>query len=329
MTAPIFLAGNEVWKYLSPRIRAARRVHAAIAYLGKGATRWAPLRRGHVLVVDMSLKACKQGVTDPREIRKLIRRKVQVFSRANLHAKVVVADDVAIVGSANVSRNSATALEEAALVTANPSAVRATRHFVETLCTEPVRPRYLAKCIAAYRPPSFKAAAADTSPRKKTPASRTPLLWILGGLRYHDVPKAEEDKAEAAIRRARKMRHKREGTYVDQVHFPVRHPFMMRLHPGDWLITSIQSGRSAEIWPPRQLLSIEAYPRGRGKRRWTLQLEAPDAEQSLSLGEFRKRTARILPSSRSPNLRTRPIFDRAKAQLIHSLWTSTGRVSRG
>ncbi len=328
MAAPIFLGGNEVWKDLTARIRNAKRVYASVAYFGKGGLRWAPLSRGDVLVIDMSINACKQGVTNPREIRKLVRRGVNVFSRANLHAKVVVADDVAIVGSANVSNNSANVLDEAAVVTDSPGVVRAARHFIEDLCTEPVRPRYLKKCIAAYRPPKFKAAADQAPRRANSRTSRTPLLWVLGGLKYYEVPKAEEDKAEAAVRRARKLLHRRDGTYIDQVHFPTRSGFMTRLHAGDWIVTSIQSGRSADIWPPRQLLSIESYPRGSGKRRWVLQLEAPNAEQAIPLGEFRKRTSGILPKSRSANLRTRPIFERSKAQAIHSLWTSAGRVSK-
>jgi hypothetical protein len=126
--------------------------------------------------------------------------------------------------------------------------------------------------------------------------------------------------------RAKKLMKQSQGTYIDQVHFPARRPFMNRLQPGDWLITSIQNGRSADIWPPRQLLSIESYPRGKGKRRWTFQLEAPKSEESIALGTFRRRVGAVLRTGGS-NLRTRPITDSFIAHAIHSLWTSAGRAS--
>jgi hypothetical protein len=137
MSAPLLLTGRAVWQYLSPALRRAKNVHAAISYFGQGGARLAPLRRGHTLVVDMSLKACSQGVTDPREIRKLIRKGVQVFSLENLHAKTLVIDDSLVVGSANVSHNSADTLEEAALVTTNTSSARTANRFIEQLCTPP------------------------------------------------------------------------------------------------------------------------------------------------------------------------------------------------
>ncbi len=44
----------------------------------------------------MSPATVKAGATDPREVEKLIDRGVEVFTRSNLHAKVVVADKVLI-----------------------------------------------------------------------------------------------------------------------------------------------------------------------------------------------------------------------------------------
>lgn len=328
MAASVFLHGNEVWKDLTGRIRDAKRVYASVAYFGKGGLRWAPLSRGDVLVIDMSIGACKQGVTDPREIRKLVRRGVRVFSKANLHAKVVVADDVAIVGSANVSGNSANVLDEAAVVTESPGVVHAARNFIRSLCTEPVRPLYLKKCIAAYRPPQFKAAHHTGGSTKRRTQARIPLLWILGGLRYRDLPKNESEKAADAAERAKKLLRSASGTFVDQITFDNRIPVLRRLKSDSWVITAVKTARGAEIWPPRQLLSIDSYSRARGKRRWLLHFEAPNAEQAIPLGEFRRRTSGILPNSRSANLRTRPIFEGAKAQAIHSLWTSAGRVSK-
>lgn len=118
-----FLSNETLWQAISAQIKAASHVDAAIAYFGQGGAKLLPLRNGHRLVVDMNPATVRAGSTDPREIEKLIRRGVQAFTRRNLHAKIVVANKSVISGSANVSRHSQQVLDEAAILTTEPSAV--------------------------------------------------------------------------------------------------------------------------------------------------------------------------------------------------------------
>jgi hypothetical protein len=76
--------------------------HVAVAYFGSGASRLLPLKAGSVLVVDMSERAVKSGQTKPSEVSKLLRDGVEVHSVENLHAKVFVVGNRALVGSTNV-----------------------------------------------------------------------------------------------------------------------------------------------------------------------------------------------------------------------------------
>src|SRR5260370_37588399 len=101
----------------------------------------------------MSPATVRAGGTDPREVEQLIRRGVRAFTRRNLHAKIVHADNSVISVSANVSRRSQQVLDEAAIITTEPSVVRCSREFIDRICTEPVRPEYLKKCKNIYRPP--------------------------------------------------------------------------------------------------------------------------------------------------------------------------------
>jgi len=322
------LSGPSLWQRITVLINSSRHVFAAISYVGRGASKLIPLRRGHVLVVDMSLQAVGQGVTDPREIARLMHRGVKVFTRSNLHAKLILTDKRLVVGSANASRNSATVLDEAALDTSDPFSRREARRFLEDLCTEPVRERYLRKCIAAYRPPRFKAAAEGPRAKGARHPTARPKLWIVGGLRYFDVPERERKQAKAAERRAGALRHKRDGTYVDQVHYPRRNGIVNQLRPGDWVVESIRDRRTSDVLPPRQLLSVESYSRGRGKRRWTLQFEAPNADEALTLAQFRRRTRDIVKVVGRRTMRTQPIRSVSAADAIMRLWTPNGRVSR-
>ena len=123
--------------------------------------------------MDMSLGAVREGVTDPRAVQTLMARGVRVFTRASLHAKFIVTGQTLIASSANASHNSREALDEAGIITNDPAAVRRAVGFFEKLCTEPVRKKYLAKCIGEYRPPRFKAAVdtRQTSSNRARPQS--------------------------------------------------------------------------------------------------------------------------------------------------------------
>ncbi len=138
---------------LTARIKAASHVDAAIAYFGQGGAKLLPLRTGDRLVIDMSPATVRARGTDPHEAEKLLQRYIEVFTRRNLHAKIIVADKSVTAGSANASSHSQQVLEEAAILMTDPSAVRRDREFIECICTEPVRPEYLEKCENIYRPP--------------------------------------------------------------------------------------------------------------------------------------------------------------------------------
>jgi phosphatidylserine/phosphatidylglycerophosphate/cardiolipin synthase-like enzyme len=163
-----------------------------------------------------------------------------------LHAKLLVADKWVIVGSANASDNSANLLDEAAVETSDPYLRNQATRLIESFCTEPIRGQYLRECIAAYRPPKFKAAGeAKGSKRRPRPTVR-PKLWIIGGLEYREVPKHEAKAAEAAKSRAQGLL-RGDGTHVEQTHYGWHPAFITKLQPGDWAITCIRNGRGLDI----------------------------------------------------------------------------------
>lgn len=158
------LAGRELWRATTTALRKARRAWAALAYLGQGGGQLLPVRKGSTLVVDMSLRAVKAGATDPKEVRKLLRRGVEVFTRGSLHAKAFVTERVAIVGSANASHRSRDYLDEVAVLVKDEAVRRDLRSVIESYCTEPVRAEYLKRCLKAYRPPRGGAGGGPEAP---------------------------------------------------------------------------------------------------------------------------------------------------------------------
>jgi len=146
-----FLQDN-LWSEITLLAKRSQHRFVAVAYLGKDATRLLPLRRGDVLVVDMSLSAIKAGQTNPYEIEKYLKRGVEVHSCPNLHAKVFVFDSKAIIGSANVSRNSQNNLVEVALLTTDKAIVNSARAFVISQMGELITPTYTENCKKLFRP---------------------------------------------------------------------------------------------------------------------------------------------------------------------------------
>ncbi len=287
MSQTEFLRGREVWIRIQKTVGKATRSRAAVAYLGRNGSELLPLKRGDTLVVDMSLGAVGQGVTDPKEVRKFMRRGVLVASRSDLHAKVVIADGLLFTGSMNASMNSANWLAEAAIVTSDRKAVAAARKTIDGWAAEPVLPLQLKEAIAAYRPPQFKAAKTIRRRRGRVPGSG-PMLWIVGGLTYGDVPKEEEARAEQTEKAAMRGKRLRKGTTRSWMNFAQSGRFVRSVRGGDWVI-AIVDGRAEA---PARVKASASYPRGQGLRRYLVITEERDDVPTESFAAFRRAAKR-------------------------------------
>lgn len=202
MKPEMFLSNDNLWRTILQQVKDAKHIDAAIAYFGKGGAKLLPLRRGDRLVVDMSPATVRAGGTDPREIEKLMKKGVQAFTRGNLHAKVIVADNTVIAGSANVSRRAREQLDEAAIFSSHPGASRRAREFIDRLCTEPIRPDYLAQCKEIYRPPRFNGQPATRMNVQNR--AKHAKLWIVNLIEGY-VPESEIECYERGEEKAVKM----------------------------------------------------------------------------------------------------------------------------
>jgi hypothetical protein len=276
-TVTRLLKGRDVWKAITMLVKGARRTVAAVAYLGRDGGELLPLKAGDTLVVDMSLGAVRQGVTDPREVEKFMDRKVHVASRADLHAKMVVADGWLITGSMNASRNSADVLAEAAVLTNATGAVAEARKTIEQWARAPVLPLQLEKALKEYRPPSFKPAKAVRRRKRQQPSSvQGPSLWLLCGLKWRDIPEPERETAREHQESAVRGRRRGRGTNRHMIHFGRRTRFIDEARADDWVIEVTEG----EVGAPSLIAAKIHYARGNGKRRYLVIVEARDAETS-------------------------------------------------
>jgi hypothetical protein len=322
-----FLFNDTFWTELKDRIPKAKAVRAAVAYLGTGGSHLLPLRKGDKLVVDMSLKSVRAGTTDPREVRRLLRRGVQVFSRGSLHAKFFIIDRTVIAGSANVSGHARHSLDEAAVLTDDGATVRRAMTTFDLLCTEPVRKDYLEKCIAEYRPPRFMGAPLRSGARRKKPTQGK--VWVIGGLIYKRFPDDEAAEADRVLLEVSKKLRAFESSEVDDTRYASKQSFFSKLRAGDWLIVCIKNGKSFDVWPPARFLEVRSIARRGGKRRYMVIYEAPTGATAIRWTSLRAAVPRSLLAVQRPKPRTMPVVDDVDADALLRLWDAQGRFRPG
>ena len=323
-----FLSNDELWGEITSRVSKAKRVHAAVAYLGKNGSQLVPLKKGDRLIVDMSIGAVRQGVTNPREVQKFVKRGVHVFSRNALHAKFMVIDNVLITSSANISMNSNLVLDEAGILTSDPVAVRRALSFFDKLCSEPVRAQYLKECIKEYQPPKFKAAALTRhKPSKRRNRITQAKLWFVGGLLLIEVSKSDATTISSLEDRAKEKLSNPEKTSVNWVRYGRRLKFLDQIRVGDWIIQCLSDGKTRNVWAPAQVIGQDSYVSRNKKKYYMLMLESPNAGENMSLSMFRQKVRAIVPVLDKKSPRTMAIVDNDIADALLHFWTLSGRIS--
>jgi hypothetical protein len=257
----------DVWGALS---RAARRskkpAYVAVAYFGKGAADLLCLPAKSRLVVDASEAAVKQGQTNPAELRRMLRRKVAVYSVQNLHAKVFAFDTAAFIGSANVSKHSASVLQEAVLRVTDAKVLRATRDFVKDLCLEPLGPKELTRLQKLYRPPRFVPGKHKARGQKQ----RFSTLRVVH-TRSVDVADKLEEAFEVGHKEAVKKRPYNSGFAIEEFYWSNPSPF----REGQLVIQVYKNAHGRSVSPPGHVIHTRSYRDGK-ERKTLIYAELPD-----------------------------------------------------
>jgi len=232
------LITNEVWTQIS---RAARRCnspsHVAVAFIGSGASRMLPLKKGSRLVVDASRRTVKAGLTSPFELEKFYRRGVRIYSCNGLHAKVFVFGAVAFVGSANVSKSSRDVLTEAILRSDARNVVSDAEAFVRQIGLVEMGKDEIAALQKIYVAPK-------NGGRKQSGRLRSSNLRIVHLDEPEDVPDEAAESVRRGEQRARKLvksRHRSDYVWND---------FGLKYRNGERLLF-IQGDY---MWPPATVL---------------------------------------------------------------------------
>jgi len=320
-----FLSNDGLWAAIRASIRRGKHTDFAVAFLSSGGADLLPLKKGDRLVLNMSIDAVKQGLTDPREVRRLMRRGVRVYWRRRVHAKFVIAGRTLIVSSANGSRSSQKNLDEAGILTEDLAALRRAAAFFEKMCSEPVLPRYLESCFKAYRPPKFSPGGGK--PRRSTNGVGRIVeakLWFLGKigeLLDEDELASAEDQAEELKTKLRLTKDRD----IDWIQYDDHQDFFKQLRFGDW---AIYFSHDRTVPHPGEYRKVARCKGSNGKAKWRLFLECPANCSSMGIGTFKKRVRHLDPGLAGRRTRMKPIRDDETADAILRMWTASGSVSR-
>ena len=253
---------DSVWEQLKKIARDSQRpADVAVAYFGQGAATLLPLPKGSRLVVDASEQAVKSGQTHPDDLASLVRRGVRVYSVLNLHAKVFVFGGTAFVGSANVSRRSASMLVEAAIMTTEREVVKTARKFVQDLCLNRLGPEELDRLQGLYRPPKI-IGNRSTQRRKKTQKVKPELPRVLlAQLELKEPPEGSESAEEAGRNAARKQLEQPRKHALEDFWWPSPCPYKL----GDIVVQVLNEGNNRRmVSSPGKVVYMRKW---RGSRR--------------------------------------------------------------
>ena len=266
------LLASDIWPTIKKLTRKARRVQAAIAYFTDVSN--LTLRKGDLLIVDASESTIKSGGTDAHLLRRLGREGVRICGQPDLHAKVLVIDQKAVIGSANASVSSS-GLYEAAILTTDPAVVSQARSFIHQLAKK--SKHLIGADLDALCKIKVVRAAGCGGARKKTGriTAQGDRIWIVNA--EDSDPKEFQEEADAV----KKVENELKANY------PSADPYWIRIEgnkkvrkqakEGDrFVVVSTKKGKK----PPYAVSPPATVLRKQPRKLWTRfyydpELEAP------------------------------------------------------
>jgi phosphatidylserine/phosphatidylglycerophosphate/cardiolipin synthase-like enzyme len=110
---------DNIWQQISHLTQKAKRKIAALAYVSSPS--YLSFRKGDLLICDASDQAIRSGETSATVLEQFFKAGAEIYSCPCLHAKALIFDRTALIGSCNLSQSSAEVLRELALLTSDTS----------------------------------------------------------------------------------------------------------------------------------------------------------------------------------------------------------------
>lgn len=193
-----FLTGN-IWQSVATLLKKKCK-YAAIAYVTSDSN--ITFGKGDILICDASDQAIKCGETSAAVLKRFLKSGAELYSCSGLHAKTLVTDDFAVLGSSNLSASSASNLIEAAIATWRFEQRSQIRAFIQELAniSIPIDSAFVARIS---RIPVIQRKRHGTA-SKRLQNDRTANTWIVSTIPLSStIEDRESDLAEVGYNEAK------------------------------------------------------------------------------------------------------------------------------
>ena len=272
-----FLKGD-IWSQVNKLVD-GRNTHtrAAIAYVGLN-MRYT-FGEDDILLCDASEASIRARRTSAKALGEIWDSGANIYSVPRLHAKCLVAGAFSVIGSANLSDNSANNLVECAYLTDRKQTQNSVLAFLDDLLTNR-KALTKAEIIALGKlpldpiPPSKKFESKGDSVTKSAP----PRVWVMGTKPF-DIERASKTEQAAVGKIESKL-----PDDVGYVRLSGASRMREKARKGDWLIelSGESSGGKIEVEPPIRLVSCQKAPK------WTRLYFGNRGDSKLSLATLNK-----------------------------------------
>ncbi len=224
------LLSSGLWPRLRKLATTAHRKWAAVAYVTDD--RYLEFGKGDVLITDASDEAIQSGQTSAAVLKAALQRKAQIVSISGLHSKVYLFDNHAVIGSANLSKESEKRLE-VALLTDQPTVVSAVRLLIEQLKSAgyAVDEPFISRISSL---PVTKRTSAPTGSGRSLVKDIAPRSWLVGVTQYEEK---EQERAFVEKGMAEAEKHvSKEHSDVSWIRFRGNSRFRREAQKGDLVV---------------------------------------------------------------------------------------------
>lgn len=313
---------SDLWKAIRAQAQKAQRRRVAIAYVTRDLVGF---RKADVLVVDASEHSIACGDTNAKLLRTLRRKCVLLYHCADLHAKVLQLDDVAVIGSGNMSASSARDLVEAAVITDHPSVVSGVASLIEQLVrqSEVLDEAHIARLC---RIKVVRRGGRGGARRKKRVTKVVPLgsrTWLVGVQQLVRDPPPDEQRMIDRATETLRAQSKTEEDDPNWVRWGPRGLLPRECREGDSLI---QIWRSSGAKRPSAVLRVAPVLLKQKAKRWTRFYlgDATGRYPEVKWGSF-KRLLKKLGYGRRVSANIVHLLEPDMADAIARNWTATAR----
>ncbi len=127
----------ELWERLKNLSKTSKKKSAAVAYVSDDSV--ISFGKDDLLIADASNSSISSGNTSARVLEKAFQKGANLYSCDTLHGKVIVFDNYAYIGSANISNNSRKNLDEIGIITDHPHLMSSFTQLIESLKRQSIK----------------------------------------------------------------------------------------------------------------------------------------------------------------------------------------------